>query len=160
MPWLVVSPKGPWANPMNILPGWVVWNFRSILPTLNLKGKRGYRPLAAGAGTRRRCMDQLPTGKDPLDEVIEEFLEEHPRAHEWKEWRRVLSERLAGLREQRDALPAGADASELDGKIAEVEGYLAVLAEEAAITEFIESSIRATVTVSEHELAVEDDVDE
>jgi len=92
-------------------------------------------------------MESLPYGRDQLEAAIKEFLGSHPRASEWKEWRKALAQRLEALKEEKSSLPPGTDTSELDAQIAEIETYLAVLAEEAAITEFVENSIRAAAAV-------------
>jgi hypothetical protein len=95
--------------------------------------------------------------RNAADEVIESFLEGHPRAQEWQEWRRALAARLSALRADREALPPGANAAELDAQIAELEEYLAALTEEAAITEFVEASIRAAVAGADADLPEEDE---
>lgn len=92
-------------------------------------------------------MESLPYGREDVEAAIREFLGEHPRASEWKEWRKAIVLRLGQLKEERASLPPGSDTSELDAQIAEMEKYLAVLTEEAVITEFVEDSIRAAAAV-------------
>jgi hypothetical protein len=63
--------------------------------------------------------------------VIEEFLEDQPRAQYWQELTDTLKERL------KDAVQNG------DVKRAEeLRGHIHVLAQEAAITKFVEDSVR------------------
>jgi|YNPNPStandDraft_1061719.scaffolds.fasta_scaffold00337_44 hypothetical protein len=97
-------------------------------------------------------MEQTPIDPKFTEAAIEAFLEGHPRAAEWKEWRKALATRLEALREEKKSLPPDADTSEIDAQIAEIERYIAVLDEEAAITEFVEDSIRAAVSATALEM--------
>ncbi|MGQ9525858.1 MAG: hypothetical protein ACUVTZ_13615 [Armatimonadota bacterium] len=93
-------------------------------------------------------MESLPYGnRDAVEAAVREFLGDHPRASEWKEWRRALAQRLEALKQEKSSQPPGSGTSELDAQIQEIETYLAVLAEEAAITEFVEDSVKASVSM-------------
>jgi hypothetical protein len=63
--------------------------------------------------------------------VIEEFLEEQPRAAYWQELTDALKERLIDARNMGDTK-----------RIQELQGQIAVLAQETAITQFVEDSVR------------------
>lgn len=86
------------------------------------------------------------TRKDRDDQVIEEFLEGQPRAETWRSLRETLAVRLADTRAERDALPAdAARRAGLERKIAELRTQVAALAQEEAVTQFVEESVRATL---------------
>ncbi len=78
-----------------------------------------------------------------IERLIEEVLEGHPRAEQWRQWRQALEERLQklvalkakGIREYED----------LDERIEELKRYIAVLREEEIITEFVEQQVRMVV---------------
>jgi hypothetical protein len=63
--------------------------------------------------------------------VIEDFLEEQPRAAYWQELTNALKERLEDAKQLGD-----------DKRVDELKGQIAVLAQEAAITQFVEDSVR------------------
>jgi hypothetical protein len=67
--------------------------------------------------------------------VIEEFLGGAPRAETWKELHQALAARL------KDARAEGNPA-----RITQLEEQVAALAQEEAITRFVEDSIRVTLT--------------
>lgn len=69
------------------------------------------------------------------DQVIEDFLEGQPRAEYWRELRDALAARLE------DAI-ASNDAE----RIAELRAQVDALAQEHAITEFVEDSVRASLS--------------
>jgi hypothetical protein len=93
-------------------------------------------------------MAEVTRRENPLEEqVIEEFLEGQPRAEEWKELTAALQGRLKDAREQRDALPADDPRrADWEARIAELNEQIAVLATEAAITEFVEDSVRMSLS--------------
>lgn len=81
------------------------------------------------------------------DQVIEEFLEGQPRADEWKELTAALNGRLKDALEQRDALPANdVRRADWEARITELRDQVAALATEAAITEFVEDSVRMSLS--------------
>ena len=94
------------------------------------------------------------------DQVIEEFLEGHPRAEYWRELRETLTDRLKDAIIERDA--AGPDApthAALDKRVRELQTQVAALATEEAVTQFVEDSVRQSVTRPHYveEIDIEDD---
>lgn len=88
-----------------------------------------------------------PALYDPREEIIEEFLDGQPRAAKWREYKEALRTRLAIAREKRDALPESSpERAEWEQKVVELREQVRVLAEEEAITEFVEDSVRASVS--------------
>jgi hypothetical protein len=82
---------------------------------------------------------------DP-DEVIEEFLEGQPRADLWRDLRQTLAERLADAVAARDAVPEGEPGRiPLEKRVAELRDQVAALAQEEAVTRFVEDSVRASL---------------
>ncbi len=83
---------------------------------------------------------------DP-DRVIEEFLEGRPRAETWGELRDALAARLRDAVAERDALPEDDPArAALEKRIAALREQVAALAQEAAVTQFVEDSVRASLS--------------
>jgi hypothetical protein len=81
------------------------------------------------------------------DPVIEEFLDGQPRAGVWRELREALAARLADAVAERDAAPEGdLRRAELDKRVRELRDQVAALAQEEAVTQFVEDSVRATLT--------------
>ena len=97
--------------------------------------------------------------ENPLhEEVIEEFLEGQPRAQEWAELKEALTGRLRDAIAQRDSLPANDPArAGWEDRIAELREQVAALATEEAITEFVEDSVRASLSRPRRPGDVEDD---
>jgi len=86
-------------------------------------------------------------GFDPREEVIEEFLDGQPRAALWHDLREALHGRLLAAVEARDA--AGKDHPDYDSlneRVTELREQVRVLAEEAAITQFVEDSVRSSLS--------------
>lgn len=84
---------------------------------------------------------------DPRDEVIEEFLDGQPRADKWREWEQALRARLADARERHaETAPDSAQRRAWDEKISELKTQVRVLAEEEAITRFVEDSVRNSLS--------------
>ena len=83
---------------------------------------------------------------DP-DQVIEEFLEGQPRAEMWRELRETLAARLKDAVAERDALPEGDSArAGLEKRVRELREQVAALAQEEAVTQFVEDSVRASLS--------------
>jgi hypothetical protein len=81
---------------------------------------------------------------DPADALIEGFFEGAPRAQTWSELRQALESRL--------------DAAQTDKERATLRQQIAALAQEEAITHFIEDSIRVTVArPSSNEFELDDE---
>ncbi|MBC8137984.1 MAG: hypothetical protein H8F28_19055 [Fibrella sp.] len=84
---------------------------------------------------------------DPRDEVIEDFLEGQPRAARWREYRLALQTRLDAAKEKIAQTTEGSgERAELDDRIKELREQIRVLAEEEAITQFVEDSVRSSLT--------------
>lgn len=92
------------------------------------------------------------------DQVIEEFLEGQPRADEWKELTAALNGRLKDALEHRDALPSDDPRrADWEARITELRDQVAALATEAAIAEFVEDSVRMSLTRTRQPGDAEDD---
>jgi hypothetical protein len=84
---------------------------------------------------------------DPREEVIEEFLEGQPRAELWHDLKAALQGRLQAAVEERDAAgPSHPDYAALSERVEELREQVRVLAEEGAITQFVEDSVRASLS--------------
>jgi hypothetical protein len=68
------------------------------------------------------------------DEILESFLEGSPRADTWGELRQALETRLDAAREQGN-----------EAKLKELRAQIAALAQEEAISRFVEDSVRVTL---------------
>jgi hypothetical protein len=80
------------------------------------------------------------------EEILESFFGENTRARELRELKETLQTKLRIVTAERDAMP------ELDGgramlerKIRELKEQVSVLAEEEAVSTFVEDSVRATL---------------
>ena len=79
-------------------------------------------------------------------EAIQDFLGERPGAAELRDWLSTLEHRLTALEEERrTARPESA--AGLDKKLAQLRKQVAALREEAAITQFVEDSVRVTLAM-------------
>ena len=78
-----------------------------------------------------------------IDQLIEQVLEGHPRAEQWRQWREALEERLEKLLELK--AKGIVEYPNLDERIEELKRYIAVLREEEIITEFVEQQVRMVV---------------
>lgn len=86
------------------------------------------------------------TDPDP-DQIIEEFLEGRPRAEAWGALRDTLAARLKDAVIERDALPEDDPARVgLEKRIRTLREQVTALAQEAAVTEFVEESVRASLS--------------
>jgi|GEM_PF-411899 hypothetical protein len=82
-----------------------------------------------------------------LDDAVEEVLEGEPRAAVWHDLREALQGRLADAIAQRDETPKGSpEREEWEVRVAELREQVAALAQEEAITEFVERSVRVALT--------------
>lgn len=85
------------------------------------------------------------------EQVIEDFLGDTPRAAQWRALRQALTERLTALRRQRreeaqsDA-PAAARLQALEAQIAALDRQVAALETEEAVSQFVEDSIKVTLS--------------
>jgi hypothetical protein len=81
------------------------------------------------------------------EQIVEEFLGDQPRADTWRSYKEALAERLREALASRDAVaPDSLQYLNLDKKVSELREQVRVLAEEEAITQFVEDSVRATMT--------------
>ena len=87
------------------------------------------------------------------ERIIEEFLGGHPRAAEWRTLRQALEERLIGLRRQRQRESEEGGPPErlaaLDTQIAALDRQVATLETEEAVAQFVEDSLKYTLTQSD-----------
>jgi len=82
---------------------------------------------------------------DPVDEVIDEFMEGRPRAQELDEMIAALDVRRDSFSRERIAEEDDAKRKQWDAKIRETDEQIRVLREERAITGFVEDSVRLAV---------------
>lgn len=80
------------------------------------------------------------------DTIIEDFLGERPRASQIEGWLEALRSKLARVREEARQASAE-DAVRLRNKVRELEQQVAALEKEAAITQFVEDSVRVTLAM-------------
>lgn len=91
----------------------------------------------------------IPTPLSELDEeelverLIEEVLEGHPRAEQWRQWREALEERLQKLLAMRKK--GIAEFPDLDERIDQLKEFIVVLREEEILTEFVEQQVRMVI---------------
>jgi len=93
-----------------------------------------------------------------IEQLIEQVLEGHPRAEQWRQWREALEERLEKLLELR--AKGIVEYPNLDERIEELKRYIAVLREEEIITEFVEQQVRMVVGKARLEQMLGESLDE
>ncbi|NLC57829.1 MAG: hypothetical protein GX774_13415 [Armatimonadetes bacterium] len=84
-----------------------------------------------------------------MDQAVEEFLEGRPRAKELAELRRALETRAEGLKAALGRAQDPAEQDRLRKELQVAERQIAALEREELITEFVEDSVRATVSWSQ-----------
>ena len=95
---------------------------------------------------------------DGQDAVIEEFLEGQPRADTWKELREVLTVRYKEALATRDQMdPDDAAFASQEKRVRELREQIAALAQEEAVTRFVEDSVRASLARPSTESGADDD---
>lgn len=83
---------------------------------------------------------------DEQDAIIDEFLHGQPRSETWQSLKETLAVRLADARAARDACDADDPRrAGLERKVRELAQQVRVLAEEEAVTRFVEESVRASL---------------
>ena len=84
---------------------------------------------------------------NPNEQVIEEFLGDEPRAEMWRTLRQALEGRLKEAIATRDQTPETdlRRRAEAEAKVTELRQQVAALAQEEAVTQFVEDSVRATL---------------
>lgn len=93
-----------------------------------------------------------------IEQLIEQVLEGHPRAEQWRRWREALEERLEKLLELKEK--GIVEFPDLDQRIEELKRYIAVLREEEIITEFVEQQVRMVVGKAKLEREMGESLDE
>jgi hypothetical protein len=99
-----------------------------------------------------------------IEDALEQVLGDQPRADQWKEYREALAARLRSAITARDACTGDVGSREraiLDARVAELREMVRVLAEEEAITRFVEDSVQASLSrpassVSDDEFDLDD----
>lgn len=84
--------------------------------------------------------------EDEIERAIDEVLAGRPRSHDLAEMIAALQIRRDSFLRERDAAPSDEHRKEWDRRLREVEQQIAILRQEQAITEFVEDSVRVTVT--------------
>lgn len=79
-------------------------------------------------------------------EAIQDFLGERPGAAELRDWLTTLEQRLSALEEER-RIARPENVASLEKKLIQLRKQVAALQEEAAITEFVEDSVRVTLAM-------------
>ncbi|HPO71605.1 MAG TPA: hypothetical protein PLJ31_02490 [Armatimonadota bacterium] len=103
---------------------------------------------ASNPGIGERVGVEMPQERDEIEEKIDEFLEGRPRSSYLAELRAALARRLEGTRAALKQTEDPKEQEKLRKEIAEMERQDEVLAREELITEFVEDSVRATVSWS------------
>ena len=93
-----------------------------------------------------------------IEQLIEQVLEGHPRAEQWRQWREALEERLEKLLELK--AKGIVEYPNLDERIEELKRYIALLREEEIITEFVEQQVRMVVGKARLERMMGESLDE
>ncbi len=93
-----------------------------------------------------------------IEQLIEQVLEGHPRAEQWRQWREALEERLEKLLELK--AKGIVEYPDIDQLIEELKRYIAVLREEEIITEFVEQQVRMVIGKAKLKQMVGEELDE
>lgn len=93
-----------------------------------------------------------------IEQLIEQVLEGHPRAEQWRQWREALEERLEKLLELK--AKGIIEYPDIDQRIEELKRYIAVLREEEIITEFVEQQVRMVIGKAKLKQIVGEELDE
>jgi hypothetical protein len=87
------------------------------------------------------------SGVPGQDEVIEEFLEGQPRASYWRELRESLHGRLREAEAELKGIPADdPNRAALEKRMEDLREQVAALATEETVTQFVEDSVRASLS--------------
>jgi hypothetical protein len=77
------------------------------------------------------------------ENAVRDFLGERPGAGQLAEWRVTLQQRLQSMEADQKKAPTPA----LEAKIAQLKRQITALAEEEAVTQFVEDSVRVTLAM-------------
>jgi hypothetical protein len=80
-----------------------------------------------------------------MDQMVDEFLGDAPRAAEWQALRQALRDRRRGLRGQQEQEPDPAVQAALDAQIAALTRQIGTLETEEVVARFVEDSVRASL---------------
>jgi len=83
---------------------------------------------------------------DEIEQAIDEVLEGRPRSRELAEMIAALEARRETFQRERDAATDEASRREWAARLREAEKQIEILREEQAITEFVENSVRVTLS--------------
>ena len=84
---------------------------------------------------------------DPREEIVEEFLEGAPRAAKWRELRLALQTRLDAAKQAQAMCASGTPEHRACGeRVAQLRAQVRALAEEEAITGFVEESVKNSLS--------------
>lgn len=78
------------------------------------------------------------------DQAIEQFLDGKPRSETWRSLKEALLGRLTAMEAELEIAPESSRRT-IERKIRELREQVAALAQEEAVTLFVEESVRATV---------------
>ena len=80
------------------------------------------------------------------ERILRDFLGDHPDAAQLREWIGTLRDRLARLTEEARRA-SGEPPAALEAQIKKLKRQIAALEEEAAITQFVQDSVRVTLAM-------------
>jgi hypothetical protein len=103
-----------------------------------------------------------PGSEDQDEKIVHEFLGSSAPARELSDLCDALRLRIRALREEIQRLPEGPERQDLERRVSDARRQLAVLRQEEAISQFVEESVRATLSndsPSEEELEFNEDWD-
>jgi hypothetical protein len=80
------------------------------------------------------------------DDVIDDVLGDNPRASELRLMRAALEERRTAFRAECERTSADAERTRLNSKLKALDRQIEALRQEEAITEFVETSVKVTLT--------------
>lgn len=93
-----------------------------------------------------------PVGQILLEDVvIEDFLDGQPRANQWREMRETLQVRLNDAIDARDAAAdESRERASAEKKVRDLKAQVTALRTEEAVTQFVEDSVRASLSRPRH----------
>jgi tRNA U34 5-carboxymethylaminomethyl modifying GTPase MnmE/TrmE len=91
------------------------------------------------------CTPRDEAAEEELSQALDEALGEVPRSRELREMKRVLAERHARLASDLDHADNDREREALRRELKKLDEHIAVLAEEAEITQFVEDAVRVGI---------------